>query len=1644
MIPVSDNLFKEKLYTYEEATGKREQILISSNQVEFNSETLTTVLNDLEHKTAGMTPGHSVSEYVSDEMAPVIEDVSDLQTTATTHTEQIQTIDNKLEGIDTTVTDYADKVADVVQTNLDTFTDSVNDSVASADNRITDVEDTLEGITGTVVTHVAQEIKKSDDVLNNRIDTVASDVSIVTSRVDRLETDKIHGIMLDGVLQQVDQDQIATLDLKDYATKADISRVHRYMGSVSFFQDLLNIQNPHLGDTYNVQNAGGTDSKGTAVKAGDNVAYGDNGWDVLAGTTDLSAYLTKADAEATYVTQIPGKQLSTNDLTDELVQKIDNSAAGGIMNISLDNVLQPVASNTATLNLSAYVKKETGKQLSQYNFNDDLNNKLNVASTKAASAVQSIKLDNVVQTVNPDTRQVTLNLNNYATKSHVSDNYVSKIEGKGLSTEDLTTARKDRLEIAVTDISLDNVTQTKDEAGLVTLDLNNYATKNHVSDNYVSKITGKGLSTEDFSTSYKVKLDSSVVAVTLDGKTQSVNNSIVDLDLSDYATKSDIAPLAPASEVSNNFVSKEPGKGLSHNDLTDELVDTISDTAVIASTALQGIILDSMIQAANNNIVDLDLSNYATRDYVQSDFVSKVAGKELSEEDFTTDYKDKLDIAVTSVSLDNVTQAKDDDTVVLDLSNYATKSHVSDNYVSKIPGKQLSVEDFTTAYRNKLDSSVTELSLDNVVQTKTGDTINLDLSNYATKNHVSTSYVQKDGAKILSTNDFTNEYKSSVDTLLSDRVNKIILDNKQQSIQNNTATLDLSDYATKNHVSASYVQKNGNKQLSEEDFTSVHKDKLERLDPYNLAYIQPGVTPGTYGPSSNEITNAVITPQVTVDSHGFITGIQNRVTTISTTPYASSASTANTATIAASQLGVSGNVVTGNSYGSNAGITVKHSVEVATTEGSPRGTLRATDGALFIDSDNGDSQYGTIKMDAALAVTSGSQVTINQLTVSKTLNVDSAYADVTYIGPSSYPNYITRLSWGGTGANNSLAVSNVNGQLNLLQPEGIALSATGRIVVPSLTGSATYAVSAGNATTAANATNATTATTAGTATVSAKYATSAGSATNAGTAANATTAATAGTATVSAKYATSAGSATSAGYATEAKALDDTYVNYSASADSSVETALDNLGLAAGRVKVQSSYDFNLAGTWITVHGTREKMGGGWLDQTEDYTGGDFNRRRYANNKWYGWYKYAPTYYRSGIAKGGWTLTSMFKNAVSAAMYSFSVSAAIASSAITAATAGTATVSAKYATSAGSSTSAGYATNAGTANTASGFTAARTISIVNVVTSNVGSVSWNGSGNVTISMNIPSRTASTLAALDTFERGRFVTNANLLGFTETLHGQQRHFGNLELQELIPYTGWTWVRRTYTNGAWSAWYRYDASRKWNGTAWEIGNAFTNDWKAVMSTVVVPSAAVAASATVATTSAKYATSAGGATSAATAGVATTSAKYATSAGGATSAGVATTSAKYATSAGAATTAGSAGVATTSAKFATTAGTATVSAKFATSANGATSAGTAASATLATEAHYQVRTSKGNSTDLNSITTPGVYRIGASPSNAPSNVGTAYPHTLVVLGAPACQGYTAYCLHFFFNRNTNTLWFRAQYSTTTFTAWKRFTFE
>lgn len=87
---------------------------------------------------------------------------------------------------------------------------------------------------------------------------------------------------------------LAGYGITDAYTKTQVdglvSSALHYKGSKDTYDDLPTEGN-NVGDVWNIVAADDTHG----VKAGDNVAWNGTGWDVLAGTVDLSAYLLNAD-----------------------------------------------------------------------------------------------------------------------------------------------------------------------------------------------------------------------------------------------------------------------------------------------------------------------------------------------------------------------------------------------------------------------------------------------------------------------------------------------------------------------------------------------------------------------------------------------------------------------------------------------------------------------------------------------------------------------------------------------------------------------------------------------------------------------------------------------------------------------------------------------------------------------------------------------------------------------------------------------------------------------------------------------------------------------------------------------------------------------------------------------------------------------------------------------------------------------------------------------------------------------------------------------------------------------------------------------------------------------------------------------------
>jgi hypothetical protein len=202
----------------------------------------------------------------------------------------------------------------------------------------------------------------------------------------------------------------------------------------------------------------------------------------------------------------------------------------------------------------------------------------------------------------------------------------------------------------------------------------------------VDKVTGKDLSSNDYTTTEKTKLS----AIT--------GSNTGDQDLSALATTASVALKANTADVTTSLASKVDkvtGKDLSSNDYTTtektKLAaiagsntgdQNLSALATIASVALK----------ANTADVTTSLASK----------VDKVTGKDLSSNDYTTTEKTKLAAIAGSNTGDQNLSA------LATIASVALKANTADvntdlaTKVDKIIGKDLSSNDYTTTEKTKL------------------------------------------------------------------------------------------------------------------------------------------------------------------------------------------------------------------------------------------------------------------------------------------------------------------------------------------------------------------------------------------------------------------------------------------------------------------------------------------------------------------------------------------------------------------------------------------------------------------------------------------------------------------------------------------------------------------------------------------------------------------------------------------------------------------------------------------------------------------------------------------------------------------------------------------------------------------------------
>lgn len=203
----------------------------------------------------------------------------------------------------------------------------------------------------------------------------------------------------------------------------------------------------------------------------------------------------------------------------------------------------------------------------------------------------------------------------------------------------------------------------------------------------VDKVTGKGLSTEDYTTAEKTAVSTAVQTVAV------ANESIVtktgtgvSIDLSSFAKKADVSSVLKYKGTKQT-ASQLPTTGQEVGDVWNiETADTTQGIKAGDNVAWTGTEWDILGG-------DVDLSGY----------VQKETGKGLSTNDYTDAEKTKLAGIEAGAEVNVINEVQVNSVALTPDANGAVNVDISGK-VDKEQGKGLSTEDFTTALKTKLEA----------------------------------------------------------------------------------------------------------------------------------------------------------------------------------------------------------------------------------------------------------------------------------------------------------------------------------------------------------------------------------------------------------------------------------------------------------------------------------------------------------------------------------------------------------------------------------------------------------------------------------------------------------------------------------------------------------------------------------------------------------------------------------------------------------------------------------------------------------------------------------------------------------------------------------------------------------------------------
>lgn len=440
-------------------------------------------------------------------------------------------------------------------------------------------------------------------------------------------------------------------------------------------------------------------------------------------------------------------------LTGDITISKSDVGLGNVNNTS--DLNKPISTATQTA-LDAKVDKETGKGLSSNDFTDTLLSKLNgIESGAQVNTVTGVKgsAESSYRVGNINITKANIGLGNVDNTSDANkpistatqtalDAKVDKVTGKGLSTNDFTDALLSKLNGIESGAQVNTVTGvkgnsestyrtgniniTKANIGLGNVDNTSDANKpistatQTALDNKVDKVTGKGLSANDFTDTLLSKLngiESGAQVNTVTGvkgsaetsyRTGNINITKANIGLGNVDNTSDAnKPISTATQTAlNGKVSK------SGDTMTGTLVVPIVQTGSTDANYFQTRKMRGEGSASTYyHAIDFGYAGHNQVDFYEygglwnfyKNTTADGSGKVLVGKISANGWEGNVvgDVTGNASSATTASKATADGSGNNIVDTYATKTAL-DNKVDKVTGKGLSTNDFTTAEKNKL------------------------------------------------------------------------------------------------------------------------------------------------------------------------------------------------------------------------------------------------------------------------------------------------------------------------------------------------------------------------------------------------------------------------------------------------------------------------------------------------------------------------------------------------------------------------------------------------------------------------------------------------------------------------------------------------------------------------------------------------------------------------------------------------------------------------------------------------------------------------------------------------------------------------------------------------------------------------------